>query len=324
MTELLQVLGVLLCVAGSFVYAGAETGFYSLSRHQVEVDAGAGVRPAIWVRWLLRDDSALLITLLIGNNLVLELASRLGDNLVHGWGLSGTWTAVVVTLGLAPVVFLMGEALPKDLFSRRPQALTYGVAPIVLLSRLVFWPLERGLRLLSALLERAFGLGSGRVTAVPARERLTTLLAEGQRQGVLGERARVLAENALKLRSIPVATCMTAWEDLRLLRTQDDDQEHRRILAASRWTRLPVVGEEGEFLGYVHQLEVLAASGTEPVLEHQRPLPVLAADTPVDRALLRLRGSGKRAAVVGTAAEPVGLVTLKDLVEEISGDLAGI
>jgi magnesium and cobalt exporter, CNNM family len=324
MIEVLQVLGVLVCVAGSFVFAGAETGIYSLSRRQVEVDADGGVRSAAWVRWLLRDESALLITLLIGNNLVLELASRLGDELVHGAGLSSAWTAAAVILGLAPVVFLMGEALPKDLFRRRPQALTYGVAPVVVLARVVFWPLERALRVLSALLERSFGLGSGRVSAIPARERLTTLLDEGQRQGVLAERARVLAENALKLRSIPVATCMTAWDSVLVLRSDAGDGAHRRCLASSRWTRLPVVGGAGEFLGYVHQLEVLAAGDGQPVLGHQRPLPVIPVDTPVDRALLRLRGSGKRAAVVGTAAAPVGLVTLKDLVEEISGDLAGI
>jgi hypothetical protein len=34
------------------------------------------------------------------------------------------------------------------------------------------------------------------------------------------------------------------------------------------------------------------------------------------------RGSGQRALIVGTRAVPVGLVTLKELVEEIIGDLA--
>jgi CBS domain containing-hemolysin-like protein len=45
--------------------------------------------------------------------------------------------------------------------------------------------------------------------------------------------------------------------------------------------------------------------------------------TPVDRALARLRSGGQRLAVVGTSERPEGLVTLKDVLEEISGDLAG-
>ena len=319
----LSLLGLLICLAGSFLYAGAETGFYTLSRDQVEVDAEAGSRPARWVRWLLRDDSALLITLLIGNNLVLELATKVGDDLVSGFGLSAGWTALLVALLLTPMVFLLGEALPKDLFHRRPQSLTYGVSGVVIVSRFVYWPLERVLRLVSAAQERLLGLGTGRVTARP-RERLTRLLAEGERQGVLPLRARVLAENALALRSTSIETCMTPWREVLTLPEDGDEASLREVLRGSRWTRLPVTSPAGAFLGYVHQLEVLAAGDGEPVLAHRRPLPVFDRGMPVDRALMRLRASGKRAAVVGTAAEPVGLVTLKDLVEEISGDLAGI
>ncbi|MDA1263521.1 MAG: CNNM domain-containing protein [Planctomycetota bacterium] len=323
MEILLMVLALLLCLAGSFLYAGAETGFYTLSREQVEGDAEAGSRTAGWVRRLLRDESALLITLLIGNNLVLELATHVGDDLVSRAGLGPVWTATLVTLLLTPVVFLFGEALPKDLFHGRPQSLSYAASGFVLLSRYVYWPLERVLRCLSALLERAFGLHQG--DAAPrARERLTNLLVEGERQGVLPLRARVLAENALALRQTRISTCMTPWSNLLTLPEGGDDAELRATLASSKWTRLPVVAADGSFQGYVHQLEVLSAGADEPVLVHCRPLPVFPAEMPVDRALLRLRASGKRAAVVGSAEQPEGLVTLKDLVEEISGDLSGI
>jgi CBS domain containing-hemolysin-like protein len=53
-----------------------------------------------------------------------------------------------------------------------------------------------------------------------------------------------------------------------------------------------------------------------------RPLIVLDPATPLDRALSRLRQSGQRAALVGSPAKPVGWVTLKDLVEEVTGELS--
>jgi CBS domain containing-hemolysin-like protein len=59
------------------------------------------------------------------------------------------------------------------------------------------------------------------------------------------------------------------------------------------------------------------------VLAHLRPIVSLPAQLPVDRALARLRASGSRLAIVGPLDAPAGLLTLKDLVEEISGDLAG-
>jgi len=276
------------------------------------------------VRRLLRDEPALLITILIGNNLALELAGHFGDELLADAGLEGGLRALLVTLVLMPVLFLLGEALPKELFRRRPHGLTYPAAPFVYASRWVYWPLERTLRGLSAVLERLFGLGSGRVVTAGGQERVMTLLAEGRRLGALHARAEVLARNALKLRSTPIARAMVPWERVQRLERERPAEELFERLRASRFTRLPVVDDTGRFLGYVHQREVLAAGPGAAVLDHLRSMPVLSAETPVDRALLTLRGGGHRAAVVGREEAPEGLVTLKDLVEEISGDLVGL
>jgi CBS domain containing-hemolysin-like protein len=47
-------------------------------------------------------------------------------------------------------------------------------------------------------------------------------------------------------------------------------------------------------------------------------------NTPIASALLRMRGGGRRMALVGTPEKPLGLVALKDLVEEITGDVVGL
>jgi len=83
---------------------------------------------------------------------------------------------------------------------------------------------------------------------------------------------------------------------------------------------LPVT-EEGAVRGYLHQLDVLGAKDGSDPFEHQREILTLPPGTPVDRAIARLRLQGVRMAVVGSADAPVGLVALKDLLEEISGDL---
>jgi len=94
-------------------------------------------------------------------------------------------------------------------------------------------------------------------------------------------------------------------------------------VARSPYTRIPVVDENGAVRGYVHQLDVLGEGEGADVLEHLRPLTVLPSGTSVDRALAKLRLGGQRLAVVGDLDHPSGLLTLKDLLEEISGDLAG-
>jgi CBS domain containing-hemolysin-like protein len=115
---------------------------------------------------------------------------------------------------------------------------------------------------------------------------------------------------------------MIPWSDVATLQAGQADERLRACVAESQHTRLPVLGEQG-VLGYVHQLDVLRAGPEAPVLDFLRPTLAVPPEAAVDRALARLRAGGQRMAIVGTLAQPLGLVTLKDLLEEISGDLAG-
>ncbi len=315
-----------LCVISSALFSGSEIGFYSLSRVQVDLEAHQGNRTSRIVRWLVRDESALLITLVIGNNLAMELATKVGDSLV-GSRFGPRTGAVVVTLMLTPLLFLFGEALPKEVFRRRPHALIGLGAHFVLIVRLVFWPLERLLWLLSTGLERLLGLSSGVVASVRGAETVRAFFEAGRQSGALSERAAVLAYNALTLRSMPIERAMVPWAEVLRVSAEDSSAAQVEQVRESRFTRLPVTDAAGTVTGYVHQLDVLFARGEQAEqspLEALRPVLVLEADTTVDRALRALRGGGQRAAVVGTLEAPLGWVTLKDLVEEISGDLVGL
>lgn len=319
---------LLLCLVASFVFSGSETGIYTLSRIRVGMEADQGHRRARMVRVLLGDESALLITILIGNNLAIELTSHVGDHLLSASlgtvVLGPALQALVLTLILTPLLFMLGEALPKEIYRRRAHAMVYSTVPLIVTARWILWPFERVLRLLTAALEHLFGLGAGRVASGSRAERLTALLAEGRRHGALHEHAEALARNALLLRTLPVSHAMVPWEKVQMVRRDRGDEDLYRQVSESRFTRLPVVDGSGRLEGYVHQLEVLAAGPKSPVLSHLRRVSALPADTPVDRALLHLRGEGRRGAVVGTMEEPVGWVTLKDLVEEISGEVVGL
>jgi CBS domain containing-hemolysin-like protein len=115
---------------------------------------------------------------------------------------------------------------------------------------------------------------------------------------------------------------MVAWSEVVRIAAGGAAAERYAVVAGSAHTRIPVVAEGGAVLGYVHQLDVLGDGDPGAVLEHLRPITAIPPDLPVDRALGRLRAAGQRLAVVGTREAPVGIVTLKDLLEEISGDLA--
>lgn len=315
---LLALLG--LCVLASGVCSGGETGLYSLSRARVEAGVGAArQRSAEIIQRLLRDETGLLVTLLVANNMVNQAAAYLGETLVARYGVAAAWRELVAVAFLTPPLFLFGELLPKDLFRRRPHALVGLVAPGIAAVKVVLWPLTAPLRWLTLVASRVLGQDAEELVRVQGREAVMELVRE--QQGARQQAVEVMARNVLELRSRRVDRVMVPWKRVEVLPADASAADARRRLGSSNFTRLPVVDAQGSARGYVHQLEALAAGEDVPLERLMRPLMALDPATPLDRALALLRQAGQRTALVGTAASPAGLVTLKDLVEEISGEL---
>ena len=322
MSLLIGTLLLLVWIFGSGVFSGSETGVYTVSRVRVQLEARAGRSRLGWVRWLLRDDAAVLITLLIGTNLMNQLATYQAEALALALGAPEIAIELIVALCLTPLLFFFGEVFPKDLFRRRPLALLSVVALPIRIFHYLVWPLGRLLWAITAL-PQLFGREPRALDELRGRAAVVRLLEEGAVTGAIEPHAELLAHNVLKLRTTQVSECMTPWKAVETLTDTADDATLFDAVRGSVHTRLPVVGAAGDVRGYVHQLDVLRRGLGAPVLGELRQAVSVPPGAPVDRALARLRASGQRMAVVGSLSEPLGLLTLKDLVEEISGELAG-
>lgn len=337
---LLTFLAIGILILLSAIYSGSETGFYCVSRMRIEADAQNGHRPSIYIRGLLRDETGLLITILIGNNLAIELVTLLFEHYLHGLDLiSDAWLNLTVTLLLTPVLFFFAELLPKDLFRRRPYALLSWTVWPVAVFYVLFWPLMFVLRLFTKGVQKLFRVQEGALLRTRGREEVFEMLEESSRSGALTVHSKTMARNALSLANISVGAVMTPWEsvehlDLGLTQDGVSEPDAQRVAeqaaAQAEHSRLPVV-QDGIVLGYIHQLEALgnAREGKNgpgqlwdfPGMLHH--LDCLAPTVSVQAALGSLRKGGRRAALVGDPGAPLGLVSLKDLAERISGDLAG-
>jgi CBS domain containing-hemolysin-like protein len=314
---------LLLLLAGIAVYSSAETALYRVSRVRVDMEARQRSRLARLVRSLLSNETRLVILLVIGLNVCLELMTHDVEELLLAAGTPHFGIELWLTVLVTPFVFFFGELLPKELARRRPHAWLAIGAPVVALSRWLFWPIERVLYLVTALVSRVFNLPPRLFLSGQGRDAVLEFLREGRRHGAIPHSAEQMARNVLELRTIPVERCMVPWKSVTRLDARDADPDLYAAVSRSPHTRLVVVAPDGTISGYVHQLDVLGAGPGEPVLVHLREILRLPPGTPVDRALARLRAAGQRIAIVGDEKLPVGLVTLKDLVEEISGDLSG-
>lgn len=323
MSPLFLVLSVVGLLLFSAIFSGAETGVYSVSRVRLEAEAAEGRRSARQLARLMRDDAGLLITLLIGNNLVLELLTYMTEATVASSRLPEYGHELVAALVVTPLVFLFGELIPKDLFRRRPHSLLALVAPLIALFRWLVSPLAWPLAMLALGLERVLGLRKEDFARILRREEMVELLAEGRRTGTIAPQAEELAHNVLVLRHTPVARVAVPWEKVERVDLDCGEAAARAAVAASGLTRLPALraGADGQkrVVGYLHQLDVLGLAEGTALETCLRPILELSADLPLDRAVARLQGAGQRLALVGDPLHPRGLVSLMDLLATLTG-----
>lgn len=315
----------LLGIALSALFSGLETGSYCINRVRLAVRAEAAEPAPDFRARLLRNEiekpERLLSTLLIGNNIANYLGS-IGIAAVLTRAGYGDWAIVIINAALlTPLLFVFGETLPKDLFRARPDRLTVALAPLLvairwILTALLILPL---VRLIGAAAARFVGAEAGEALG-GARAKVAALLKEGARHGVLTESQTTLVDRALTLRETRVRDEMTPWRDAAIIGADWTRERIRRQLARRIASRYPVLNRRGDVLGVVDALDIWLESDRS-IRDLTRPAVDLAPDISVRAALITLRTAGEKIAVVREKGRPIGVVTFKDLMDPITGEL---
>ncbi|UCD76537.1 MAG: DUF21 domain-containing protein [Phycisphaerales bacterium] len=307
----------------SSLFSGMETGLYTINRVRLAVRAARGEATALRLRHELGNSSRALTVLLIGNNAANYLGSFGLAETLHRAGLND-WTLIVVeALIFTPLLFIFGETLPKDLFRAHTDHWTYRLSRFLTACRWLFLitgvlPAVLGI---AALLTRAFGRRTDGPTT--ARQRVIRLLHEGVGTGIISESQTTLADRALALRGRTVGDEMIPWSRVAALPIECGRVRREEIMRRHNFTRLPVLDRSGEVAGVVATIDVVLAPENDLQSMTSTP-PTFTPDTPVHEALWIMRTERQPMAIVKHphTGRPVGLVTLKDLVEPLTGELA--
>ncbi len=309
-------------VALSALCSGIETGTYTINRVRLAVRTGRGEPAARRLTRELQNPERVLTTILIGNNIA-NYAGSFGLATIIASMHLADWQAVALNaLVLTPVLFVFGETLPKDLFRTHTDRWTYRAAPVLTGMRRLFTvtgllPLvERFGRLVARV------AGGGDRMPVAARERMSQFIQEGAGAGALSEAQATLADRALALRDLTVAGEMIPWSDVRTIHVDATPAEREAIIRRLPYTRLPVVNRRGDVVGILNTLDACLDrdKATERLMYSPCTLP---SNARVTQALRTIRAAKRNMAIVldSRTGRPVGIVTLKDLVEPVIGEL---
>jgi CBS domain containing-hemolysin-like protein len=333
----LQIGFSVLLLFGNAFFVGAEFALVSVRRSQIQPLAESGHRRAGTVLQALEQVSAMMAAAQLGITVCSLLLGALAEPAIshllqspfHALGVTGEATHLLsYAISLAIVVTLhmvIGEMVPKNIALAGPEraALLLG-PPLAALAR----PLRPVIRLLNAaadLLLRLLGVETrDEIEAVYTSEQLAHLLHDSREAGLLAGRVQERLEDALELGLRPVGEVLLARDRLVTADSAATPRQIEELVVRTGFSRFPVLGSNGAFLGYLHVKDVLELDEREEPVPQRlwRPIIALPEAMPLDDALGAMRRAASHlAAVVDGNGLTLGLVTMEDVLEELVGEV---
>ena len=287
-------------VALSAYFSATETAFTSLNRIRLKTRADDGDKRAARTLALAADFDRLLSTLLIGNNIVNNVATTIGAVLfiqLIGPGKGPTVSATVLTI----VILIFGEVTPKSLAKERPEAWAIVATP-----------------LLRVLLRHQDDDGI-------TEEELMGMVDQAETEGSLDQHESDLIRNAIEFNDMEVSEILTPRVDLEALADTATMEEAAAMYADSGFSRLPIYHDSiDNIIGVLHEKDFYAAycRGVKRLSELKSSV-LYTTETARISDLLRQLQQNKvhMAVVVDEYGGTQGIVTMEDIMEELVGEI---
>lgn len=312
-----DVVAVIVCLFGSAFFSSSETALSSLPLTRLEAlreRHGRLTRKGL-DRWS-ESPQQLLITILIGNNLVNVLASALATKLAYrlssDFGLS-------LAVGLMTVAILVfGEITPKTLAQTHAQRLAVRVVPVLYVLDVAARPVNVLLGGLTKLLLR-----DRRAEAPVTEQDIVLMLRLAHHHAQLTRDERRMLESVLEFHDATAREVMVPRPHVVTLDTSWDLDTVRATVTAAGHSRYPVVdGAPDKIVGLIHAKQLLSlpvdADWTDLV-----SAPMLIPPSKLLADLLKeFRQLGQHMAIVlDEFGGFAGIVTMEDGVELVVGEI---
>lgn len=247
---------------------------------------------------------------------------------LQGLGMEERASAIVAT-GLVVVVItyvaiVIGELVPKRIGQLNPEGIARRVArPMRLLAALTN-PFVRLLSISTDTLLRLMGQRNHAAQSV-TEEEIHALIEEGSEAGVIEQQEHEMVRNVFRLDDRQINSLMIPRSDIVYLDADRPIEENLQHIAASEHSRFPVCrGGLHNILGVINAKQLLhqKIKGDQADLSAQLQPAVFVPETLTGMDLLRhFRSSGSQMVlVVDEYGEVLGLVTLQDVLEAVTGE----
>ncbi len=337
MNTFIEIAAILVLILFNGFLAMSEIALVSASRPRLRLGAMEGRAGYQAALDLANSPGRFLSSVQIGITLVGILAGAFGGA-TFAEALEETFTALGLSpgaseaLGVAVVVtaltylsLVIGELAPKQIALLNPErTAAFAARPVRMLSRAAA-PLVRLLNLSTALVLRLLGVRPSREPAV-TEEEVKLLVDQGTELGIFEPIEDTIVDRVFQLGDRLIQSLATTRTEIVWLDLDNPLEQAAARIKASGYSQYPVArGDLDHLIGYVKANDLLTQVVEQGAIRLEEALlePLyVPGSTPVFDALEHMRRVGTEIAFVMDEYGGIqGLVTLRDLMEGLVGDL---
>jgi putative hemolysin len=320
---------VLLLLLGlSGFFSSSEIAMFSLAKHRIETMVEEGKPGARTVKRLKSDPHRLLVTILVGNNIVNIAMSSIATGLLAFY-LSQGQAVAVATFGITALVLLFGESAPKSYAVENTESWALTIARPLKFAEYMLLPLIVLFDYLTRLVNKITGGRASIESSYVTRDEIQNMIKTGEREGVIEEEEREMLQRIFRFNNTIAKEVMTPRLDMTAVSVDDSIEEAMQQCIQSGHARIPVYeGELDNVIGVVHIRDLVrdntyGEAGEELDLEDLiQPTLHVPESKNVDELMSEMRENRMHMVIVidefGTTE---GLITMEDMIEEIVGEI---
>lgn len=321
-------LSLLILLGLSGFFSSSEIAMFALPVHRVEPLVDEGRKGAKTLKKLKDNPHRLLVTILVGNNIVNIAMSSLATGLLAFYGLAQGTAVAIATFGVTAVVLLFGEAAPKSYAVENTESWALRISRPLKLAEYVLWPLVVTFDYLTRVVNKATGGRTTLESPYVTRSEIKDMITTGERAGVIEKDEREMLQRIFRFNNTIAKELMTPRLDITAVPVEDTIEEALTTCVQTGRTRLPVYkGSLDNIIGvvtiedlvrehtYGSKSDVKLADLTEPTLH-------VPESKNADELLSEMRDQRvQMAIVVDEFGTTEGLITIEDMVEVIVGEI---
>ncbi len=235
-------------------------------------------------------------------------------------------SVILITLILSYVSLVFGELVPKRVAMRKAEKTALALSGTVYSVSKIFAPIVWFLTISTNAVLRLLGVDPNEVDEEVSEEDIRMMAETSAEQGIIEEEERELIENIFEFDDLSVGEITIHRTDVALLWMEEDEETWENTIRSSRYTLYPICsGSIDNIVGILDTKDYfrLSEKDRKTVLEKAVKTPYFVPEGA--KADVTFRNMQKNrvsfAVVLDEYAGFSGIISIKDLIEKIVGDM---